>query len=163
MNKINIFRPIVAVLCFLLYCDNLCAENIDPAEDGSQYAYGENVGWINFDPTYGGVTIDSDGDFDGWAWGENIGWIHFQSTGPVAYKVKVCVVYIETLLADISAQWLDTGPDLTADLHKDGVVNLYDFGVLASYWLDYCPDDWLPQKVGRAMPAIYSISMSLYL
>jgi hypothetical protein len=24
------------------------AENIDPNEDGRQYAYGENVGWINF-------------------------------------------------------------------------------------------------------------------
>ena len=24
------------------------AENIDPYEDGSQYAYGESVGWINF-------------------------------------------------------------------------------------------------------------------
>jgi len=26
------------------------AENIDPNEDGSQYAYGENVGWVNFEP-----------------------------------------------------------------------------------------------------------------
>ncbi len=23
--------------------------NIDPYEDGSQYAYGENVGWLNFE------------------------------------------------------------------------------------------------------------------
>ena len=27
------------------------AENIDPNEDGSQYAYGENVGWVNFEPS----------------------------------------------------------------------------------------------------------------
>ena len=26
------------------------AENIDPYDEGSQYAYGENIGWINFDP-----------------------------------------------------------------------------------------------------------------
>ena len=26
------------------------AENIDPNEDGSQYAYGENIGWLNFEP-----------------------------------------------------------------------------------------------------------------
>ena len=26
------------------------AENIDPYEDDSQYAYGENVGWLNFEP-----------------------------------------------------------------------------------------------------------------
>ena len=29
----------------LLCCVNLPAENIDPYEDGSQYAYGENAGW----------------------------------------------------------------------------------------------------------------------
>ena len=27
------------------------AENIDPYDDGSQYAYGENVGWLNFEPS----------------------------------------------------------------------------------------------------------------
>jgi len=27
------------------------AENIDPNKDGSQYAYGENVGWVNFEPS----------------------------------------------------------------------------------------------------------------
>ena len=26
------------------------AENIDPNNDDSQYAYGENVGWVNFEP-----------------------------------------------------------------------------------------------------------------
>jgi hypothetical protein len=53
----------------------------------SGYAWGTNVGWIKFDPTDGGVTIDtSTGSFDGYAWGENIGWIHFQNTDP-AYNV----------------------------------------------------------------------------
>ena len=51
------------------------------------YAWGENVGWINFNPTGGGVTIDNEGNFDGWAWGENIGWIHFQNPS-VPYKVQ---------------------------------------------------------------------------
>jgi hypothetical protein len=53
----------------------------------SGYAWGENVGWINFDPTGGGVTIDADGTFDGWAWGENIGWIHFKNQS-IPYSVK---------------------------------------------------------------------------
>ena len=26
------------------------AENIDPNDDDSQYAYGENTGWLNFKP-----------------------------------------------------------------------------------------------------------------
>ena len=50
--------------------------NIDPDNNGSQYAYGENVGWINFKPSFGpGVTV-TDTELAGYAWGENIGWIH---------------------------------------------------------------------------------------
>ena len=26
------------------------AENVDPAGDGSQYAWGENIGWLNAEP-----------------------------------------------------------------------------------------------------------------
>ncbi|MGA1864330.1 MAG: thrombospondin type 3 repeat-containing protein [bacterium] len=83
------------------------AENIDPLEDGSQYSYGENIGWLNFEPVlgegvnvedtaltgyvwaenigwinlnpeeHGGVTNDGCGNLSGYAWGENAGWINF--------------------------------------------------------------------------------------
>ncbi|HDZ54156.1 MAG TPA: peptidoglycan-binding protein [Candidatus Nealsonbacteria bacterium] len=45
------------------------------------YAWGENVGWINLNPTYGGVTNDGQGNLSGYAWGENVGWINFNPTG----------------------------------------------------------------------------------
>ena len=62
--------------------------NNDGVGNLSGYAWGTNVGWIKFDPTDGGVTIDpTTGDFDGYAWGENVGWIHFQNASP-AYKVN---------------------------------------------------------------------------
>ena len=64
----------------------------DGAGNLSGYAWAENVGWIKFNPTYAGVTIDSAGDFDGWAWAENIGWIHFRSSTPVVYKVQTAWV-----------------------------------------------------------------------
>ena len=54
------------------------AENIDPNEDGSQYAYGENVGWINFEPNVAGPNVGataSDDKLTGFIWAENIGWI----------------------------------------------------------------------------------------
>ena len=58
------------------------AENIDPDYDGSQYAYGENVGWLNFEPSLGpGVQVSS-GQLSGFVWGENIGWINL---GPSTY------------------------------------------------------------------------------
>jgi hypothetical protein len=62
--------------------------NNEGAGNLSGYAWSSNVGWINFDPVFGGVSIDPvTGDFDGYAWGENVGWIHFQNSDP-AYKVK---------------------------------------------------------------------------
>ncbi|MGD8376705.1 MAG: hypothetical protein PVF68_11240 [Acidobacteriota bacterium] len=55
------------------------AENIDPGDDGSQLAYGENVGWINAEPLGDGGPGLQVGEFDvaGWMYGENIGWISF--------------------------------------------------------------------------------------
>ena len=54
---------------------------VNRAADGtlSGYAWATNVGWINFDPTHGGVSVDStSGNFDGYAWAENVGWIRFR-------------------------------------------------------------------------------------
>lgn len=97
---------------FLFLGGNLGAKNIDPYQDGSQYAYGENVGWINFEPgqgpgvqvsssgvegyvwaenigwinlspaSYGGVSNDGLGNLSGYAWGENVGWINFAPNVP---------------------------------------------------------------------------------
>ena len=66
------------------------AENVDPDNDGSQYAWGENVGWLNAEPNgEGGPGIEvTDTDLSGFLWGENIGWINFaQMGGPVVFGV----------------------------------------------------------------------------
>jgi hypothetical protein len=66
--------------------------NHDGAGNLSGYAWGTNVGWINFSPTHGGVTIDLvTGEFDGHAWAENVGWIRFRGSGVVAYGVRARV------------------------------------------------------------------------
>ena len=49
----------------------LAAGNIDPTD---RWAWGTNVGWINFNPAGGDVTVYSD-HLEGYAWGENVGWI----------------------------------------------------------------------------------------
>ena len=49
----------------------LAAGNIDPTD---RWAWGTNVGWINFNQTNGGVTVYDD-HLEGYAWGENVGWI----------------------------------------------------------------------------------------
>jgi hypothetical protein len=76
----SLYIFVVTILLFLPFAAS--AENIDPDNDGSQYAWGENTGWINFAPTGGGVTINPvTGIFSGYAWGENIGWINFAPNG----------------------------------------------------------------------------------
>jgi len=53
------------------------AENVDPAADGSQYAWAENLGWLNAEPQgEGGPGVQvSDTELTGWIWTENHGWI----------------------------------------------------------------------------------------
>ncbi len=87
------------------------AENIDPDNTGSQFAWSENAGWLNFEPglgpgvqvyrdriegfvwsenlgwinlapTYGGVLNDGAGNLSGFAWSENAGWINFSPQVP---------------------------------------------------------------------------------
>jgi len=109
MKNINCIRTLFCLAAALmLFCHSAArAENIDPNDVGSQYAYGENIGWLNFEPSlgpgvtvtdtavtgfvwqenigwinlgpmpYGGVTINGDRRLGGWAWGENVGWINF--------------------------------------------------------------------------------------
>jgi hypothetical protein len=58
------------------------AENIDPNGTAQQYAWGENVGWINAEPAgQGGSGVQvSGGRLTGYMWGENIGWINMSCT-----------------------------------------------------------------------------------
>jgi hypothetical protein len=69
--------------------------NIDPDQ---KWAWGTNVGWFNFNPTHGGVTVFDD-HLEGYAWAENIGWIKlgtcdsgspctYANTSPTDYGVN---------------------------------------------------------------------------
>lgn len=62
---------------------------IDPS---TKFAWGENVGWINFGTPEGNVHI-MDTEMTGFAWGENVGWISLNCSntgtcGTVSYKVS---------------------------------------------------------------------------
>ncbi len=87
-------RLVVLVASILLACGAAFAENIDPANDGSKYAWAENLGWINLRPQgAGGPGVQvSDSGLTGWAWSENAGWISLScqntsSCGANAYGV----------------------------------------------------------------------------
>lgn len=86
-----------AVLVALLALPSVparAADNIDPNDDGSQYAYGENIGWLNAEPSGdGGPGIEvGDQALTGYMWGESVGWVSLSCTntgscGTVDYGV----------------------------------------------------------------------------
>ena len=92
MKTKYLFGPVFLVGFLILCCANLYAENIDPDEDGSQYAYSQNIGWLNFEPNEGpGVTVTTN-RLIGYVWVPNIGWVSFScrntdSCGTVDYEV----------------------------------------------------------------------------
>ena len=47
------------------------------------YAWSDNIGWIQMNPSPGGVFLDdTNGNLSGYAWSDNIGWVNFNPTGP---------------------------------------------------------------------------------
>ncbi|MFA5778350.1 MAG: carboxypeptidase-like regulatory domain-containing protein [Candidatus Paceibacterota bacterium] len=56
-------------------CDNC---NVNVTDDGlSGYAWSTQYGWINLDPTTSGVQNNGQGLLSGYAWSPNLGWINF--------------------------------------------------------------------------------------
>jgi hypothetical protein len=71
---------LLIIATITLYALGAYAGNIDPDSNGCKFAWAENVGWINFNPSQGpGVTV-TDTAVTGMAWGENIGWINLNPT-----------------------------------------------------------------------------------
>lgn len=72
------------------------AENIDPDDIDAQYAWGENIGWLNAEPGGQGdpgLTVTAT-TVTGFIWAENIGWISLScsntgSCATVDYGVSI--------------------------------------------------------------------------
>jgi hypothetical protein len=79
MSVVKSWISFAVWLVVLLAAGTALSENIDPYNDGSQYAYGENIGWVNFEPNVSGVGVGATvypGKITGFIWAENIGWIN---------------------------------------------------------------------------------------
>jgi len=73
---------------------SIAANTIDPNDDGSQYAWAENVGWLNAEPLGDGGPGARiwETRAEGWVWAENVGWISLScgntsSCSTVTYEV----------------------------------------------------------------------------
>jgi len=74
-----------AAVLLLLSALPATAENTDPANDDSQWAWSENAGWLNAESSgNGGPGVQVvDGGLTGYLWSENAGWVSLscQNTG----------------------------------------------------------------------------------
>lgn len=156
-------KNVLILVLVLQFCVSLHAENIDPYNDDSQYAYGENVGWLNFEPShglgvqvssdkvegfvwaenigwinlspanYGGVVNDGSGNLSGYAWGENIGWINF-GTNHGGVTVDIEGNF-EGWGWGENIGWIRFDSSRTYNV-RACTVTLDDLQTLASQWLD---------------------------
>jgi len=126
MNKTSLTLAIFVVTT-LASASVASAENIDPNEDGSQYAYGENVGWVNFEPNIAapnvGATV-SDEKLTGFIWAENIGWINLDPNDddPNTGVSNDGTGQLSGLAWGENVGWLNFDPNVPADANDYGVT-----------------------------------------
>lgn len=80
LNKNQFVKQFVVILIifsFFLLPLSVLAANFS---GDYKWAWGENIGWLNFQPTDEGVTVANDG-LTGYLWAENVGWIKLDYDG----------------------------------------------------------------------------------
>lgn len=75
--KATILARLAIVVAGVWLVGPVLAEDVDPDNDGSQYAWAANMGWLNGEPLGNGGPGMSLGEdtATGWLWSANAGWI----------------------------------------------------------------------------------------
>lgn len=129
------------VILFLLLLPGLTvAENIDPDNVGLQYAWSENAGWINLEPSGNGgpgVAV-TDTSLTGMAWGENIGWVNFNpASGGV---INDGTGNLSGYAWSENAGWINFAPlGEGVIISPDGVFSGYAWGENIG-WINFSPE-----------------------
>ena len=87
----------------------------------NKWAWGSNIGWVNLNPTNGGVTVYSD-HLEGFAWGESVGWI----------RMGTCATAVCTH---------DNSTNTHYGVNNDGVGNLSGYAWGSNIgWINFSPN-----------------------
>jgi hypothetical protein len=73
------------------------------------FAWSENFGWINFAPTSGGVVNNSAGVLSGFAWSENAGWINFLPAGAGGVTINTTTGQFSGFAWGENVGWINFG------------------------------------------------------
>jgi hypothetical protein len=120
-------RIVLAAACVAAAWSLARGENIDPKDRGAQYAWGENVGWLNFKPRIGPGAHVSGGGLTGFVWGENIGWISLSCENTASCgRVEFGVVNdgagnLSGFAWGENVGWINFNPRVTGDATRYGV------------------------------------------
>jgi len=76
----NIARLILVAFCLVIPTVASASATNGTITNAPAYAWGENIGWMNFAAGNGGVAI-TDGGLSGYAWTTNYGWINLSPGG----------------------------------------------------------------------------------
>jgi len=151
------YPALIAGLVLGLFGVAYAATNIDST---NKWAWGTNVGWINFADANGGVTVYSD-HLEGYAWAENVGWIHFQGTAQDSTPYQVNNDGAGNLSGyawSTSAGWINFNPnDSQVTIDGDGKFDGYAWGENVG-WIHfqdaspeyYVQTEWTPTVVTLA-------------
>ena len=127
-RKIAMMRRIGVLaigMTVMLWIPVLRAENIDPCDDNSQYAYGENIGWVNFEYRIpeaiesGGATV-TDYNLTGYIWTENVGWINLDPNFGGVMNDGTGLLSGYAWGENIG--WIDFNPKVSGDPYHYGVT-----------------------------------------
>lgn len=119
---------LAVVLSIFLSASAALAENIDPYDDDSQYAYGENVGWLNFEPNQGPAVRVGDDKLSGLVWAENIGWINLDpnDTDPATGVTNDGTGLLAGYAWSENVGWINFNPQVPDDANHYGVTIHHD-------------------------------------
>jgi hypothetical protein len=122
MNRENTFQILGILAVLILIINPVQAGNIDPYNNDSKYAYGENVGWFNFDHSQEPKVLVYDGKLTGYIWQENIGWINLAPADPnyggVTYDSNR---HLSGYAWGENVGWINFNPTIPGDSNDYGV------------------------------------------
>lgn len=111
-------------------------ETVNPDDDGSRWAWSENLGWLNAEPDGdGGPGLETRfEEVHGWMWSENAGWIsaHCENTGScgnVDYGIEVVTLIEEDRVELRSWAWSENAGWMALACEATGSCGSADYGV----------------------------------
>jgi hypothetical protein len=128
----TLFWLIILAICPVFENGFALAENIDPLYDDSQYAYGENIGWLNAEPSgNGGPGAEvANLKLTGYLWAENIGWVNLSCENTSSCS-SVNFGVINDGLGNLSGYaWAENVGWLCFSCEDTDSCNFMDYGVM---------------------------------